>query len=1101
MKRFLALVLAASVVFPHDIFAALRAPLPARPVTHAARFSQEALIAPVLEFPRQSFERWLTAWTFGAEALAFAGEVPSEIGTALSSIHRAGDSGFTASGQPPVSGDERVSLAIPTPRARAIEALQEMQVKVPGVDYIPTSFLQDMVLMEGRLDPAIRPALDFQMPWYYTLLFVVLRRAGHFHLLRKGIRMAFMLLRSSFQWVFAHELGHAVLAGHLHSEEILDAFGNSDESAAAQIKRIVRQVSELSPLEKDLAKISWKKAADHSRSEKVLTRLQFGFSAVAAAYGLYGLLNGLWPQAGPALVAPAVAGGMILGMLLSLVSGGILAGLMGWNEGYTIDAGKTWSLLTLYSTTSPREEAAELFATMMVYPERVAASRNLGLRRKAYLLRQRVFGGRTLHGPLEEPLESGLVPLGALGPVTLVNLGLLLLLSVALWPYEEFWGVAARFAVEMLWVNILVLVSRPWLTLRLFQWSWLARMPSWARTGFNRVLASLGAVLYETTRLSVVLMLIMGFLFIKDPDRIDFRFPSFPKIERRMAMPEDRIEDMVVAGPAGNSAREPSVFSRFKRGVVSRTAEQAQTIRRIAEQLLPEKSIPMGQMLGLDRARLVPSIRRVPSPGPVRPIGALPRPLKESFAWVAKDTLRRPGVSPVSPKAEPMGPEFSEWAQVELTTLRDVDALIFHVANADEGLFTAVLLAPGNAPPIALQKDSLPVHKGQVEIRVPVVGNFDSDPLTSLRFRVGARSQNMRSRIDRLAIQSVDAIYRFRPGDGTPATHFRLRWPRHYSYYTATRDKNPIFNTVPDMFEVDRGLPDPSQATDIHTEMRWHLNDPNNIDHLVLHVDRAEPPRLFHAVLLYRRHHTAAELRFGLQPEDDPATAPGFIDLGTFEARTGAAIPLRLGPPEFLPALFGIELELRGGPWEGRRPGMALRMGETEIYLKHPAPADPEVIGKAKPYTVTGRSSLADVFPALSPGDAAYWIVAPFLVPLNILKELAHLAAAKLLGLRIVDWHIGWTAGYVTVYAEKPWQRQLFLFADPFTNALAALGLFFSRAIASWLSGNPDFAWSSGAAALMTATFAGLFISMTIGSAHDWKQMRRFLHARSLAAA
>lgn len=210
--------------------------------------------------------------------------------------------------------------------------IESLGINVKGWKRPPVEYLEDMLFILNNLKSEDRGSVKkiTLIPWYRSLLFWL--GIGGYALSGKGyVRVVLMPKRATFQWVFAHELGHLVM----------DRNKNISNRMAEYLWKI-------------------KRLKDLSLKERIILGLEFIlplFLAVSFIMPKFGFAIGLL--------------GICLGILVSRFTGGVY-----YKLNQTISDGKTevfdctrpWRFLSLYSLSSKEESEAEGFAASVLYP-------------------------------------------------------------------------------------------------------------------------------------------------------------------------------------------------------------------------------------------------------------------------------------------------------------------------------------------------------------------------------------------------------------------------------------------------------------------------------------------------------------------------------------------------------------------------------------------------------------------------------------------------------------------------------------------------------------------------------------------------------------
>ena len=243
--------------------------------------------------------------------------------------------------------------------------LSNAELAVKGWQLAPVSYLQDILIILKRLpcEHLDKVKKVILIPWYINI-FLFLFGAGGQANPKKGVLRATVMPHSrASQWVFAHELGHLVLDD---KEELLVDF-------------------------------SWSKIKRNTPQHRILAVIFLAetlFSCfVSFAIQIAAVSSFISPSAW--FFIPVLLATNGLGIFLSFITGGQISRFVNYVRGYAVHVLNPKSskmLVSGYAMTSPQEEAAEMFAAYMVFPD--AAKRNNSLSEKYNTIKEQVFNGR-----------------------------------------------------------------------------------------------------------------------------------------------------------------------------------------------------------------------------------------------------------------------------------------------------------------------------------------------------------------------------------------------------------------------------------------------------------------------------------------------------------------------------------------------------------------------------------------------------------------------------------------------------------------------------------------------------------------------------------
>jgi hypothetical protein len=396
-----------------------------------------------------------------------------------------------------------VEFQVFTPKETALREIASLGGKVPGARWIPTVYLEDTLVIMRRFTLRDKKALDgitVGMSWKMLIPFTIMGMGGFYRVGANRLTTTLFQSRAAFQWVFSHELTHAVM------DRRPDTF-------------------------QKLRALSWAPVNESSLSQRIVLVAEFLISGYIAVHLLYGWFAGFGMGAGLSIVL--LAFGMLGGIYFSFVTGSLVRTLMNPGDAHIFDSRKPWSLLTFYSLVSADEEAADLGATMMVFPHELdeKVKHNPELAAKVAILREDLFDNQTFTEPQNEQLKANAFLWG--WPSITVSA---LLLYAGLWASLLFGHLPAvpssvirAFLYYETTTAILLGGFRPILALRIHLAGWAHHLPPAIKRMIRSAVVAPFTILLEIQKLAIAALLILMFMLASNPQAISYKpFASIP---------------------------------------------------------------------------------------------------------------------------------------------------------------------------------------------------------------------------------------------------------------------------------------------------------------------------------------------------------------------------------------------------------------------------------------------------------------------------------------------------------------------------------------------------------------------------------------------
>jgi hypothetical protein len=749
-------------------------------------FQEQAVVTPMLTFVRLSFARHRTLWLLTSAnlislvnsaysythhhprtalfSLAWAGTI-SLFGiqswrrrrsyVPLSTLEDTTESKFEKLDPAEINPD----LLILSDKEKTIRELDYYGVKIRGAHGLPTAYLEDALNILRRIkDKELINGLSIGMSRTMLLFTTFIGLGGLYLFGLRRLTVGVFPLRAVFRWVFAHELGHAM------------------EDRKPE-------------LAKTLAAHSWTPVQEVSRARKILFLLEFTLASYFAFQLIYGWFSGMWPSMNPALLGVRLLSCYLFGMAMSFISGGMvraLIALCGLNldKSSVFDGSKPWSILTLYSLTSRLEEFADLFATLIIFPDDLEKkiAHNEALGPKVALLKNELLTAESSEGLQRKSPAIHSWSLGWPGPRMIAVLFYIwTALSFAI---ERPFPIAdtLQHAIFLFAVmNLLYLWAMRSIAALHIHLDWFSkRLPEAVRKVIRQSIASALYILNESQKLAIVALMLGVFLIIQNG--LDIRYKPLEPIPVKeifaamtKSIPKLRLTSPYASVSDGHdlSSKTPTVptphRAKSNSGIREIYHSVTQTIHQRFETYIKELQRPVYKVPDLSRMTATPLVsalgnKTIYAPSPdflhaLRSHALNPDQLDFSI-YNFKDGSR----------------ELDVTGHVKASTLSDVEAInVFLTKNGHGGATVDIaepnhlhteytlLASPVNSPYVAIPSRTLTFHIHPADPLIwtesPEIAN---KPLLNgefqFRFELELKDSNS-VEIDKLIVDHFEVIY------------------------------------------------------------------------------------------------------------------------------------------------------------------------------------------------------------------------------------------------------------------------------------------------------------------------------------------------------
>ncbi|MBU1998403.1 MAG: isopentenyl-diphosphate Delta-isomerase, partial [Candidatus Omnitrophica bacterium] len=313
---------------------------------------------------------------------------------------------------------------------------------------------------------------------------------------KEQINAVLMPNRKVFCWVFAHELGHVIME-------------NNPEIANRLAQKSWRPIS---------------KDGNRTNPASLLLLLSEGAVALFIVSHFYLHMFGYLQIFSAPLAAIVIAIAITTGSIISLATGGIIRKFVDFMKGkviWTFDATKPWSMLTFYSLVDNREEAADLLATQLIFPDLLKKKKALA--EKAGIVRDKIFedtkdnifaqGRGRIASSGKVSWNSGLV-------ASFVLHGCIVSFFTPAWTIlfpvlesDVFWVIARVAQWGMIITGYYYFLMRPIIGLSINLPTFLKKMNEPCKRIFRQMVASTALILREATYFVIVLLPVMIILW------------------------------------------------------------------------------------------------------------------------------------------------------------------------------------------------------------------------------------------------------------------------------------------------------------------------------------------------------------------------------------------------------------------------------------------------------------------------------------------------------------------------------------------------------------------------------------------------------------